>query len=231
MSQRPAEPDRRKTGRPDVGRAGRFSPVSPRLLASRLAELCQDRHPGRHPLRVALDGPACADLTGPVLMLTEKLRAAGRPVALLDATTFYRDASLRLEYGRTDVESFYIGWLDTGALRREVLNPLAERGQYLPSLRDPATNRSTRAEPQPLAATGVLLVRGELLLGAGLRFDLAVHAAVSRQARRRLTPPDLQWTLPAFDRYDLEIDPAGTADAVIRYDDPRHPALAVRAAR
>lgn len=212
-------------------RAGRFRPVSPQLLASRLAELCQNRHPGRHPLRVALDGPACADLDEPVRLLVDELRAAGRPVALLDATTFYRDASLRLEYGRTDVESFYTGWLDAAALRREVLDPLAERGEYLPSLRDPVTNRSTRAEPQPLAASGVLLVRGELLLGAGLPFDLTVHAAVSRQARKRRTPEDRQWTLPAFDRYDLEVDPAGTADAVIRYDDPRHPALAVRAAR
>lgn len=226
MSQRATE-----SHRPDVGRAGRFRPVSPQLLASRLAELCQDRHPGRHPLRVALDGPACADLGGPVRWLADELRAAGRPVALLDATSFYRDASLRLEYGRTDVESFYTGWLDAAALRREVLDRLVERGEYLPSLRDPATNRSTRAEPRPLAASGVLLVRGELLLAAGLPFDLTVHAAVSRQARKRLTPEDLQWTLPAFDRYDLDVDPAGTADAVIRYDDPRHPALAVRAVR
>ncbi len=211
-------------------RAGRFRPVSPTLLASRLAELCQDRHPGRHPLRVALDGPACADLDGPVRLLTDELRAAGRPVALVDATSYYRDASLRLEYGRTDVESFYTGWLDAAALRREVLDPLAERGEYLPSLRDPVTNRSTRAEPQSLAPGGVLLVRGELLLAAGLPFDLTVHAAVSRQARKRLTPQDRQWTLPAFDRYDLDVDPAGTADAVIRYDDPRHPALAIRPA-
>ena len=212
----------------NAARTGRFQPVSPRLLASRLAELCLDRHPGRHPLRVALDGPACADLAAPVRTLAEDLRAAGRPVALLEATTFYRDASLRLEYGRTDVESFYSGWLDAAALRREVLEPLVERGEYLPSLRDPAANRSTRSEPQPLAAGGVLLVRGELLLVAGLPFDLTVHAAVSRQARKRLTPAELQWTLPAFDRYDLEVDPAGTADVVIRYDDPRHPALAVR---
>ena len=77
----------------------------------------------------------------------------------------------------------------------------------------------------------MLLVRGELLLSAGLPFDLTVHAAVSRQARKRLTPAELQWTLPAFDRYDLEVDPAGTADVVIRYDDPRRPALLVRGRR
>jgi hypothetical protein len=206
----------------------RFSPASPELLAGRLAELCDERHPGRHPLRVALDGPACADLTEPIGLLSTELRSAGRPVALVEASSFYRDASLRLEYGRTDVESFYTGWLDTGALQREVLDRLADRGSYLPSLRDPVSNRSTRAEPEPLPSAGVLLLRGELLLGAGLHFDLTVHAAVSRQARKRLTPADRQWTLPAFDRYDLEVDPSGNADVVLRYDDPRHPALLVR---
>jgi hypothetical protein len=206
----------------------RFDPVSPELLASRLAALCLERHGGHHPLRVALDGPACADLGLPVRLLTSELEAAGRPVADLDASMFYRDASLRLEYGKTDVESFYTGWLDTAALRREVLDPLVTRGQYLPSLRDPVTNRSTRATALPLASAGVLLVRGELLLGGGLPFDLTVHAAVSRQARRRLTHEDRQWTLAAFDRYDAEVDPSGIADVVIRYDDARHPALLVR---
>jgi hypothetical protein len=206
----------------------RFTPITPELLADRLAALCAERHSGAAPLRVALDAPACADLTVPIRLLTAGLQAAGRPVAVLDATAFYRDASLRLEHGRTDVESFYQGWLDAAALRREVLDPVVERGQYLPSLRDPETNRSTRAKPEPLADSGVLLVHGELLLGAGLPFDLTVHASVSRQARKRLTPADRQWALPAFDRYDLEVDPAGIADVVIRYDDARRPALLVR---
>ncbi|HEU5271042.1 MAG TPA: hypothetical protein VFU36_14045 [Jatrophihabitans sp.] len=206
----------------------RFTPVTPELLAVRLAELCDQRHPEAAVLRVALDGPASADLSVPIALLTACLQAAARPVALIDASNFYRDASLRLEYGRTDLESFYHGWLDAAALRREVLDPVVTRGDYLPSLRDPVTNRSTRATPVPLPAAGVLLVRGELLLSAGLPFDLTVHLAVSRQARKRLIPEELQWTLPAFDRYDLEVDPAGTADVVIRYDDPRHPALLVR---
>jgi hypothetical protein len=209
----------------------RFIPVTPELLADRLAELCADRHAGSAPLRMALDGPSCADLSGPIQLLIAGLQAAGRPTALIEATTFYRDASLRLEHGRTDVDSFYQGWLDVAALRREVLDPVAARGQYLPSLRDPVTHRSTRATPEPLPTPGVLLVRGELLLGAGLPFDLTVHASVSRQARKRLTPAELQWTLPAFDRYDLEVDPSGTADVVIRYDDARHPALLVRERR
>jgi hypothetical protein len=158
----------------------------------------------------------------------DRLRAAGRPVALIDAQTFYRDAALRLEYGKTDVESFYSGWLDLDALNREVLRPLAESQPYLPSLRDPVTNRSTRAAPVTLAEQGILIVTGELLLGVGLAFDVSVHAAVSRQARRRLIDPDWSWTLPAFDRYDLDLDPSALANVVVRYDDPQHPALLVR---
>ncbi|RRR70113.1 uridine kinase, partial [Streptomyces sp. RP5T] len=32
------------------------------------------------------------------------------------------------------------------------------------------------------------------------------------------------WTLPAYERYAEETDPVGTADVLVRADDPRHPA-------
>lgn len=209
----------------------RFVPVSPRLLADRLAELLLAHETLGRPLRFGLDAPACA-VTGPLIeLLTGTLQAAGRPVAVIDSRGFYRDASLRLEYGRNDVESFYSGWLDTAALQREVLGTLATDCSYLPSLRDPVTNRSTRAARRQLAAEGVALVTGELLLGTGLGFDLVAHCAVSRQARRRLTADELQWTLPALDRYDIDVDPCALADVVIRYDDPGHPAVLIRASR
>jgi hypothetical protein len=207
-----------------------YAAITPELLAQRLIDLLVERHPGRHPLRVALDAPGWVE-SGPLVeALRTELPALGRPVAVVRAGNFYRDASLRFEHGKTDVESFYTGWLDVAALRREVLNPLAaaDGAQYLPALRDPATNRATRAQPVPLAAAGILLVCGELLLGAGLSFDLAIHLAVSRAARKRLVPDEWRWTLPAFDRYDIDVDPVGLADVVIRYDDPGHPALSQR---
>jgi hypothetical protein len=74
----------------------------------------------------------------------------------------------------------------------------------------------------------VLSVTGELLFGHDLPFDLTVHAWVSRQARGRRTDPDWAWALPAFDRYDLDVNPVSLADVVLRYDDPAHPAIAVR---
>jgi hypothetical protein len=207
----------------------RYRPVSRQRLAEELATELAARHRQQHPLRVGLDAPACADLEPVLALLADRLREAGHPVVTLAARMFYRDASLRWEHGKTDVESFYSDWLDTAALQREVLLPLAADGSYLPSLRDPDSNRSTRAARLRLPPAGVVLISGELLLGGGLSFDTVVHVSVSRQARRRQTPAELQWTLPAHDRYELEVDPAGLADLVIRYDDPLHPALLVRA--
>ncbi|HEV2886368.1 MAG TPA: hypothetical protein VGX49_05620 [Jatrophihabitans sp.] len=207
----------------------RYAAITPQSLARHLIDLLVQRHIGNHPLRVALDAPGWIELEPLVEAVRAGLAVLGRPVGVVRTRDFYRDASLRFEHGKTDVESFYTGWLDLAALQREVLSPLAaaEDPRYLPALRDPATNRTIRARPVPLPARGVLLVSGELLLGAGLSFDVAVHLAVSRSARKRLVPDELRWTLPAFDRYDIDVDPVGLADVVIRYDDPNHPAISV----
>ncbi len=208
----------------------RYTAITPQALTRQLVELLVRRHTAAHPLRVALDAPGWVELEPLTTALRTGLQALGHPVGVVRAGNFYRDASLRFEHGKTDLESFYTGWLDVGALQREVLSPLAaaEDARYLPALRDPATNRAARAHPAPLPAAGVLLVCGELLLGAGLSFDVVVHLALSRAARKRQAPEDLRWTLPAFDRYDIDVDPVGLADVVIRYDDPGHPAVSMR---
>ena len=205
--------------RGDPGRT-RWSPVAterlPDLIAERVSVL-----PGI--VRLAVDGPPCARPDDLAERLVEPLRVLGRPVEHVRASSFWRDASLRLEYGREDVESF-LSWLDADALRREVLVPAAQHGVFLPSLRDPATNRSTREAPRELADDSVLVVSGELLLGLGLPFDLTVHLAMSPAARARRLDPQLAWTLPAYDEYDATVTPSEVADIVIRMDDPRHPA-------
>jgi hypothetical protein len=76
-----------------------------------------------------------------------------------------------------------------------------------------------------MPADGVLLVPGSLLQGVGLAFDVVVHLRVGAAARRRLTPPAQAWELPAFDRYDDEVDPAALAHAVVLADHPDRPAL------
>jgi hypothetical protein len=159
--------------------------------------------------------------------VAERLPALGRAAAVVPASGFFRPASLRLEHGRTDPDARYTDWLDAGALSREVLVPVGPGGPgtYLPVLWDLARDRAARARPQPLAAGGVLFVPGALLQGVGLPFDVVVHLRMSPAARRRLTPADHAWELPAFDRYDDEVDPAALADAVVLADHPDRPAL------
>ncbi|AKZ55103.1 hypothetical protein SAM23877_2054 [Streptomyces ambofaciens ATCC 23877] len=176
--------------------------------------------------RIAFDGAPAArpgDLAERVL---EALRVRGRPALVVGTQGFLRPASLRLEYGRQDVESYYSGWHDTGALWREVFDPLGPGGdgRVLPDLWDPATDRATRSPYVTLPPGGALLLHGPFLLRHWFPLDLSVHLVLGPGALRRRTPETEHWTLPAFERYDEEADPSGTADVLVRADDPRHPA-------
>jgi hypothetical protein len=203
-----------------------FQAVDPDALPGLLAERIHETPPTGWALRVAVDGPPCARPDLLAAAVIDPLRRLGHRVDVVDAASFWRDASLRFEYGRQDVAS-YREWLDAAALRREVLDPLGAggSGQYLPSLRDPATNRSTRAPARAATARSVVIVAGELLLGRDLPFDLTVHLAVSAAARRRRTPPEGHWSLDAHDEYDRGALPLEHADVVVRLDDPAHPAV------
>ncbi|WP_030243096.1 uridine kinase [Streptomyces sp. NRRL S-350] len=206
----------------------RIRPISP----DNLAELLADRvtalpgSDGRR-LRVAVDGAAAARPDALADALVEPLRLRGRPTLRVSAADFLRPASVRLEYGRHDADAFHDLWLDDGALLREVLDPLEPggTGRVLPSLRDPATDRSTRAPYTELPPGGVLLLDGQLLLGRWLPLDLTVHLALTPAALARRTPAEEQWTLPAYARYEAETTPGELADLTVRVDDPRHPAL------
>jgi hypothetical protein len=178
-------------------------------------------------VRVAVDGPDEAGPCSLAAALAERLPVRGRGAVVVPAQGFYRAASLRLEHGRTDPDARYTDWLDTAALGREVLTPVGPGGpgRYLPVLWDLERDRAARARPRPAPEGGVLLVPGGLLLGMGLPFDVVVHLRMSRAARGRRTPADRAWELPAYDRYDDEVDPASLADAVVLSDHPDRPAL------
>lgn len=202
-------------------RRGAYLALSPDAIADRLAGLIAATE---GTVRVAVDGAAAA---GPHVLaesLIEPLRVRGRPVAHVRAEYFWRDASLRFEYGKHDADEL-LSWLDAAALRREVLDRAVTAGSYLPSLRHPVSNRATRAKTQPVPEGTVIVVSGSLLLGLGLPFDLVVHLALSAAALARRTSPDGAWTLPAFERYDREVDPTRQADVVVRLDDAKRPAV------
>ena len=201
-------------------------PVSVDGLVGELADLLNSREPDSR-LRVAIDGPAAAAPGHLADALVDPLRLRGRPAVRIDTADFLRPASLRLEFGRDDPESFYSGWFDEAGLAREVLDPAGPggSGRIVTRLWDAAADRAAREPYRELAGNAVLLVSGPLLLGGGLPFDVTVHLEVSAAALRRRTPADQQWTVPAFDRYAGEVAPASFADVVVRVDDPRRPAV------
>jgi hypothetical protein len=201
-------------------------PMSPGALVDELADLIA-RRPGQPWLRVAVDGAPPAGPHRLADALVDPLRVRGRPVQRVRAEDFLRPASVRLERGRTHPDAFYEDRLDIRGLTREVLAPLERggSGRVLPSLWDAGTDRATRAGYVTVPSAGVLLLSGALLLGAGLPLDLVVHLEMSQAALARRTAAEDRWTLPAYARYVTEVDPALLADAVVRVDDPRHPAL------
>ncbi|WP_314222354.1 nucleoside/nucleotide kinase family protein [Streptomyces zaehneri] len=194
------------------------------LLAERLLDLKPDD--GVRWPRIAFDGAPAARPGDLAERVAEALRTRGRPSRVVDTHGFLRPASLRLEYGHHDVDAYYDGWFDTGALWREVFDPLEPGGdgRILPDLRDPVSDRATRSPYVPLPPGGFLLLHGPFLLRHWFPFDLTVHVLLSPSALRRRTPEADHWTLPAFERYVRETDPAAAADVLVRADDPRHPA-------
>jgi hypothetical protein len=207
----------------------RVRPVSPEALVEELADRLAERQaqlPGGH-LRVAVDAPPAAGPADLADALLDPLRLRGHPAVRIDTADFLRPASIRLELGRTNPDSFYEGWVDEQALRREVLDPAAPGGtsKIITSFWNPATDRATREPYTDLPPGAIILVSGALLLGGALPFDLTVHLELSPAALARRTAPADAWTLPAYARYAEEVAPASFADIVVRMDHPTRPAL------
>ncbi|GLZ01562.1 uridine kinase [Actinoplanes sp. NBRC 103695] len=219
----------------------RVRPVSPDALVEELADrlAAAQREQQARPrgaavqrdepahLRVAVDG---APVAGPAALadaLVDPLRLRGHPAVRIDAADFLRPASVRLETGRTNPDSFYEGWVDEPSLRREVLDPAGPggTGKIITRFWNAVTDRATREPYSDLPAGAIVIVSGALLLGGGLPFDLTVHLELSAAALARRTAPDDAWTLPAYARYGSEVDPASFADVVVRMDHPARPAL------
>jgi hypothetical protein len=208
----------------------RAQPISPDLLVEHVADAV-DGLPRDRYAAVAIDGAAPTGTDELANRLVGALRLRGRAAVHVGADDFLRPASLRFELGREDPDLFYTDWLDLKAIDREVLGPAGPggSGRVLPRLWDARADRAYRAQYVQLNPGDVVLLAGELLLGAGLAFDLTVHLSMSAAALARRTTAERAWTLPAYQRYAEEQDPVGAADISVRCDDPKHPALVIRA--
>ncbi len=185
-------------------------------VADAVTALVAER-PGR--VRVVLDGPPPAAPGRLAADVGERLRTLGRAVLAVDAADFLRPASVRLELGREDPDALLDLWLDTDALRREVLRP---DGPVLPRLWNAAADRSWRAGYVDLPADATVLLYGSLLLGRGLPAEVAVHLRMGAAALARHLPA---WQLPAYARYEREHRPEREADLTVLADHPERPAL------
>lgn len=219
-------------------------PISPERLADRIAQLVTGAaetpteaadtrtEPAESRAeapwtRVAIDGAPGSGTADVAAAVETLLSDAGRPVLRISAGDFLRPRSLRLEHGREDPDVFYAEWLDVKGLMREVFDPLEKggSGRVLPTLWNAERDRASRAQYVELPPGGVLILEGPLLFGVGLPFDVSVHLWLSKGALARRTPEAMAWSLPAYARYDAEVDPSRAASLTARMDDPRHPAL------
>jgi hypothetical protein len=184
-------------------------------------------------VRTGVEGPVPADAEVLADAVAAELERRAVPVARARGREFLRARSLRLERGPADPDTYFDGWFDLDALRREVLDPLGPGGtlRWLPGLRDPDADRPLRRPPVEAAPGTVAVVDAPFLARWEVAdaVDLLVHLDVSPAARVRRVPEDERSrVLPAWQRYLDEYDPAASAAFVVRYDRPSHPALLVR---
>ncbi|ASU79268.1 uridine kinase [Actinopolyspora erythraea] len=204
----------------------RVRSTRPDPLAAELSEAVLDT-PGHPWSRVAVDGHPLTGTGELADSLAEQLRLRGRHVLRVRLWDYVRPASLRLERGREDPDSFRFDWFDFEGLVREVLAPLAPGGPglVLPALWDPELDRSPRLERVRLTEGGVAVLDGPFLLGGGLELDFTVHLWMSEKVLARRVAAEHEWQLPAFAEYQRENRPDLLADRLVRMDRPERPVV------
>lgn len=204
----------------------RFTPVTPDRLVVDLADWVEAL-PQERP-RVVIDGLGETGATWLADAVAELLQSRGRPTVRVSTDWWWRAASLRLEYGHTEPDMLLGGWLDTAALRRELLDPLADDGSglFLERLRDPETDRSVRRQRRRALAGTILVVDTPFAVAWGVQGDARVHLQVGPATAARRLPADRQWWVDAYRRYLDEDRPAESADVIVAYDHPASPAVA-----
>ena len=198
----------------------RFEPITPQGLV----QLCTERCAALDGIAVVgVDGAPAAGTEVLASEIVDGLRARGRAAAVVRTSDYLRPASLRLEYGRSDPQSYRESWFDFAAIGREVIDAVRTHRRWLPRLWDPVRDRSFRDEHRHATDSQIIVLAGPMLRTQALDLDLVIHLAMSEGALRRRTPDAEQWTIEPLLDDDAH---APTADLEVRYDHPERPALA-----
>ena len=128
----------------------------------------------------------------------------GPPGGADRAADFLRPASLRLEFGRTNPDAFYDGWVDEAGLRREVLDP-AGPGGTRPDPHPAVGRRDRPGQPgryvDAPARRASCWSAARCCSAAACRSTSPCTLSLSPRRWPGAPPRDRRWTLPAFARY------------------------------
>lgn len=188
--------------------------------------------------RLGVDGVDGAGKSRLAAELAGRLVTAGREVVHASVDDFLHPRSVRHRRGRGDPYGYYRDSVDTGALRRELLDPLGPTGsgRHRVRVHDLGTDRPVDGPRRQAGPDVVLVVDGIFLQVPSVRpaLDLVVFlqasfaATFARMAVRDGCPPDPDD--PANTRYRQgqqlyldEVDPAARADVLVDVEDVQRP--------
>ena len=208
----------------------RFTPLTPAKLVDALSDWVLDRARQLGPPAgtvIGFDGLAEIGASELADEVATALRGSGRQIIRAGTGWWWRPSALRLEFGRQDLDMLLTGWVDSEAIRRELVQPVhVGRSTYITRLRDPDTDRSVRQRADPVSPGAILLLDGPFLLAAELQLDAVVGFSVSRGSLDRALADDRRWWAGAFARYRDDYSPADRSDVLLSYDHPSAPAAA-----
>jgi uridine kinase len=197
-----------------------------------------------HPTRVAVDGITASGKSTLAAELAAAVGALGRPVAHLSMDGFHHLRAYRRRRGAMSADGYYEDAYELAALRGRVLLPLGPGGdrRYVSRAMDLPTDRVVTEEPRLAPEDLVLVVDGTFLQRPELRadwdhvvfVDTSFPVAEDRGAARDAGAFGGEEAAreafrlryhAACRRYLAEVDAGGSADQVVRNDDPGHPLL------